>query len=990
MLPIELSEETNRGDHGGVKERIHELCQAGDERTLRAELAGLSGHDLVQALIALAREPQAPPAVLREVLTRWQSEAALRTRPEVPTDGLPRPDLPPEVLFESAELDETAALPRPAKQQERAQLGPYRLERELARGGMGVVFLARHEATGARYALKTILTGEDGREDEGDLRERFRREAELCARLTHPHVVRVHSASLEGERPYLVQELLHGGTLAERLERSGPLPLEEAVELGLALAGALEHAHAHGVLHRDLKPDNVLYDQHGVPRLSDFGLAFGLEESALRLTASRAILGTPIYIAPEQLHGEGRNEPPVDAYGLGALLYHALTGEPPVNGHSLQELLGAVLLRVPLPLRRLRPDAPPALEALLAELLSKDPQDRPSLGEVRERLQSGWSRGRPQLQRGALLLGALVGLALLVAGAFELRRARQEEARLALRAWLVRCETPAALLGHEPLPAPPLAALAQARAPALAARVRAFAALRRARQGEAVEEIGDPLLDALLQLERGDRARAARALAGLPDSPLVRVLRVRIAELKPALDAWAALGPEERAELAPLLRERVGAQLVALLSDPERLLAEGAALGELLGRAGELGLAESWRAPCERGCASAAPELAAQVLSTPPALVALGQLLRAAGVAGLPPPVVEALHQRLHQALPSEGFPSLPDLRAFLSLSGRLSLELGPGACLPADGLSGAFGEYARDALFGEAGPAVDLDLLVGALSLAWPLELLEVIRPLAKRIEAYARRYPESLALRSMLFLLAAPDLTQPHAPPSPSEVEDMRARLRDTRAAGQLSPRIRAQLHALIAGYDAWRTQHDTPERASWAARALEHARLAIEGLPPRWNRPAVFLAWHAQALARRATGEDPHGVQTYAAALRQLDFDLLRLALAEAQREAGQRAEALRLALSMRERLRVDPVPSRIGRTARLLRLLDERASAHELLDEHRARWLGDPLLCAEAARSLVARERSSEARQLLQAGARTYPDSPHLRDPDLGED
>jgi serine/threonine-protein kinase len=145
--------------------------------------------------------------------------------------------------------------------------GPYRLVEELGRGNSGLVYAAAHEQTGVRYAVKLL-----GVRVEPRALRRFQREVDALARLSHPHVVRIHAADLEGRHPYMVQDLLSGGTLRDRL-KDGPLPWREAVEVVRKLANGIAAAHTAGVLHRDLKPENVLFSEHGEPVLVDFGLA---------------------------------------------------------------------------------------------------------------------------------------------------------------------------------------------------------------------------------------------------------------------------------------------------------------------------------------------------------------------------------------------------------------------------------------------------------------------------------------------------------------------------------------------------------------------------------------------------------------------------------------------------------------------------------------------------------------------------------------------
>jgi len=235
---------------------------------------------------------------------------------------------------------------------------------------MGVVYEAVHEATGQRYALKALPPGLGlGSVDD---RRRIEREARVLASLRHPGVVTVHAAALEEPSPYLVQTLLPGGSLADRLE-AGPLPVAEVVTVGVKLARALAHVHGRGVLHRDLKPGNVLFDERGEPRLVDFGLA--RTDGAQALTRSGTLLGTPAYMAPEQARGEPADVR-TDVYGLGAVLYHALAGRAPCPGRSPAAVLATVAEGRPAPLRRLRPDVPPPLEAVVLRAMGREPAAR--------------------------------------------------------------------------------------------------------------------------------------------------------------------------------------------------------------------------------------------------------------------------------------------------------------------------------------------------------------------------------------------------------------------------------------------------------------------------------------------------------------------------------------------------------------------------------------------------------------------------------------
>jgi len=234
---------------------------------------------------------------------------------------------------------------------------------------MATVYAAEHLSTGARYAIKTLVATGDP-----EWVERFRREGMAQAKVDrHPNVVRVHSSGQAGGRLYLVMELVEGGDLASALE-SGPLPAWDAARLMRGLAAGVAHVHAHGILHRDLKPANVLLGADGTPKLIDFGLARQAEESSL--TASGSVLGSPSYMAPEQAQGlRDEIDERTDVYGLGAILYECLTGQPPFKRQGVLATLQAVV-HEPLPPPSSLAPVPEPLEAVCLRALAKAPRRR--------------------------------------------------------------------------------------------------------------------------------------------------------------------------------------------------------------------------------------------------------------------------------------------------------------------------------------------------------------------------------------------------------------------------------------------------------------------------------------------------------------------------------------------------------------------------------------------------------------------------------------
>ena len=274
----------------------------------------------------------------------------------------------------------------------------YLLQEELGRGAAGAVYRAREVTTGREVALKLLL----GERLDERRRTRFQREAELTAALDHPGIVKVHAAGEAGGQPWIAYELLPGRTLREVLPAA---PRAERVALVRDVARALGHAHARGVIHRDVKPENVLVGQDGRARVADFGLAAA--RGLAPLTRSGAILGTPAWMAPEQAAAR-REElgPPTDVWAVGVMLYAALTDELPFQGGTMLQLAAAIEQASPVWPRALDPTVPPALEAIVRRALARHPAERYPHGEALARDLDAWLSGTPVSRSGGSALRA--------------------------------------------------------------------------------------------------------------------------------------------------------------------------------------------------------------------------------------------------------------------------------------------------------------------------------------------------------------------------------------------------------------------------------------------------------------------------------------------------------------------------------------------------------------------------------------------------------
>jgi serine/threonine protein kinase/tetratricopeptide (TPR) repeat protein len=362
--------------------------------------------------------PHLLPEVRRQVQALQAMNPILRPRPRT---ALPTPTFPGTSDQATATWAEpladcsAASAPLPV-------IPGYEVLRELGRGGMGIVYLARQTSLGRLVALKMLRADQFARRER---RRRFRAEAEAVARLQHPNIVQVYEAGEAGGQAYCVFEYVPGRTLAEALDGAS-CPPRDAAELLAKLASAMQAAHERGIIHRDLKPTNVLLSfsreppasadkgalaggsrlNECIPKITDFGLAKDLEAGP-SLTRSGTVIGTPSYMAPEQAGGRIREVgPAADTYSLGTILFEALTGRPPFVAASTLETIQQVLTLDPLPPGRLQPGTPRDLETICLKCLQKDPARRygsardlaDDLGRflrgepVRARTTHGWER----------------------------------------------------------------------------------------------------------------------------------------------------------------------------------------------------------------------------------------------------------------------------------------------------------------------------------------------------------------------------------------------------------------------------------------------------------------------------------------------------------------------------------------------------------------------------------------------------------------------
>ena len=265
-----------------------------------------------------------------------------------------------------------------------SDFGDYKLEQEIARGGMGVVYKATHKQLSRTVALKMVLSGIYSSQDEI---ERFNLEARAAANLDHSGIVPVYEVGEHSGRPYFSMGYVDGKSLSELLD-NGPLEGRDAAALMHKVATAVAYAHDHGVVHRDIKPANILIDQDRQPKITDFGLAKRVDEDS-NLTTTGQVIGTPSYMAPEQAAAQSEQIGPLsDVYALGSVLYYLVTARPPFLSDNLMLTLDQVLNADPIPPRRLNENVPVDLETICLKCLEKAPRQRyPSAQAVADELQ---------------------------------------------------------------------------------------------------------------------------------------------------------------------------------------------------------------------------------------------------------------------------------------------------------------------------------------------------------------------------------------------------------------------------------------------------------------------------------------------------------------------------------------------------------------------------------------------------------------------------
>jgi eukaryotic-like serine/threonine-protein kinase len=302
----------------------------------------------------------------------------------------------------------------------------YVIERELGRGGMATVYLARdlkHDRLVALKVLQPDLAATLGP-------ERFLREIRLAARLQHPHILSVHDSGEAAGQLWFTMPYVEGDSLRERLKRERQLPVEDAVRITREAAQALDYAHQHGVIHRDIKPENILLTKDGNVLVSDFGIARALGGDE-RLTVTGLSVGTPAYMSPEQAAGERAIDARTDVYSLATLLYEMLAGEPPFTGPTAQAIIAKRFGTPPTPIRVVRPDVPESIELALTTALALPPAGRyASTGEFATALKTPQPHAKSDTHRIVRIAAIIIGIVLLAgAGWTLLERRRVNQSR---------------------------------------------------------------------------------------------------------------------------------------------------------------------------------------------------------------------------------------------------------------------------------------------------------------------------------------------------------------------------------------------------------------------------------------------------------------------------------------------------------------------------------------------------------------------------------
>lgn len=332
-----------------AEELTRHLEQCGPCRQHLETLAG-AGEDWTAAREALSASDLAPVAQARSA-----------------------PGAGPEITSEASWV---RSLLQPGAADELGRLGRYPVRGVVGQGGMGVVLRAWDSELNRPLAIKLLaphLTST------GAARKRFLREAQAAAAVVHPSVVPIYSVTSEARVPYLVMPYIGGGNLQQRIDRDGPLELDELLRIGLQIAEGLAAAHRQGLVHRDIKPANILLEEGGHRVLiSDFGLARALDDASL--TQSGLIAGTPPYMSPEQARGDAADYRS-DLFSLGSVLYAMATGRPPFRGESSLAVLRQIGEKPVTPIREVNERMPPWLDRLVGRLMQKHPSDRPATAE---------------------------------------------------------------------------------------------------------------------------------------------------------------------------------------------------------------------------------------------------------------------------------------------------------------------------------------------------------------------------------------------------------------------------------------------------------------------------------------------------------------------------------------------------------------------------------------------------------------------------------